>query len=93
MRTVEILNGYAKRLSLTWRQLDASRLFSGQIMDTGSLPVNGELRFPIYARLAGVAAIDAGRVFSSLGRIGISQWKINPAINTGQRRELFTLPR
>ena len=51
-----------------------------RIMDKASILVNGELRFPIYARLAGITAIDAGRVFSSLRTINISDWKINPTI-------------
>ena len=51
-----------------------------RIMDKGSILVNSELRFPIYARLGGIAGVDAGRVFSSIETIGINNWKINPMI-------------
>jgi outer membrane protein assembly factor BamA len=41
--------------------------------------INAELRFLIWWRFGGIAGIDAGRVFSSLGRFSFADWRISPA--------------
>ncbi len=39
---------------------------------------NAELRFPIFGRFGGVAALDAGNVWESLSLVGWPNWKWNP---------------
>jgi outer membrane protein assembly factor BamA len=47
-------------------------------MDRTAAIINGELRFPIYRRLAGVGGIDLGRVWGSTKQMGIAAWHMNP---------------
>ena len=53
--------------------------------------VNAELRFPVYKRLAGVGAIDAGRVFHSLSQYNLSQWAVNPTVGLRLIMETFVV--
>ncbi len=53
--------------------------------------MNGEFRFPIYKRLAGIAGIDAGRVWPSAGAVGVSGWTMNPTAGLRVVMETFVV--
>ncbi len=50
-----------------------------RFLDKSSAYINAEFRFPIWWKFGGIAGIDAGRVFSSLNKFSLSEWKICPA--------------
>jgi len=52
---------------------------------------NAEVRFPIYKRLSGVTAIDAGRVFHSLSQYSLSRWAVNPTVGLRLVMETFVV--
>jgi outer membrane protein assembly factor BamA len=49
-------------------------------LDRVASVANAELRFPLYRRLAGVAALDAGRVFHALSEYSLNRWAVNPTV-------------
>ncbi len=51
-----------------------------RFLDKSSTYINAEFRFPIWWRFGGIAGIDAGRVFSSLEKFSLGEWKICPAV-------------
>jgi outer membrane protein assembly factor BamA len=53
--------------------------------------MNGELRFPIFRRLAGVAGIDLGRVWPSMKKAGLSGWTMNPSAGLRVVMETFVV--
>jgi len=59
-----------------------------RFLDKIAAVANAELRFPIYWRFGGVAAIDLGRVWNKNSEIGIAGWHMNP--NFGLRFYLET---
>lgn len=60
-------------------------------LDRVAAACNGEVRFPIYKRLGGVAAIDAGRVWSAVKDVGLSRWTVNPTAGLRFIRETFVV--
>ncbi len=60
-------------------------------LDQVAAVANAELRFPIYWRLAGVAALDAGRVFHSLSQYSLSRWAVNPTVGRRLGMETFVV--
>jgi outer membrane protein assembly factor BamA len=53
--------------------------------------LNGELRFPIYKRFAGVAGIDLGNVWPSVKQIGVAGWTMNPTAGLRYIMETFVV--
>jgi len=49
-----------------------------RFLDKTAVVGNAEVRFPIYKRLGGTAAIDAGRVWGSLRQVSLKSWMTNP---------------
>ena len=49
-------------------------------LDKTSSIFNAELRFPIYWRFGGIAAIDAGKVWSSISKFDLRNWAVNTAL-------------
>ena len=49
-----------------------------RFLDKTSIILNAEIRFPIYWRLGGVFGMDAGKVWSSIGKINLKNWSDNP---------------
>jgi endonuclease/exonuclease/phosphatase family metal-dependent hydrolase len=49
-----------------------------RFLDKTSAVWNAELRFPIYWRFGGVLGLDGGNVWSSLSKIGLTNWAMNP---------------
>jgi hypothetical protein len=47
-------------------------------LDKVSALVNAEIRFPIVWRFGGIAGIDAGKVWSGIGRLDFPRWVWNP---------------
>jgi outer membrane protein assembly factor BamA len=60
-------------------------------LDRAFAVLNGELRFPIYRRLAGVAGVDLGRVWPSMTQMGLSGWSMNPAAGLRVIMETFVV--
>lgn len=60
-------------------------------LDRVAATFNGEVRFPVYKRLGGVAAIDAGRVWSSVKELGLSGWRTNPTVGLRFIMETFVV--
>jgi hypothetical protein len=60
-------------------------------LDEVAAVANAEVRFPIYKRLAGVAAMDAGRVFHSLSQYSLSHWAVNPTLGLRLCMETFVV--
>lgn len=60
-------------------------------LDKVAAVANAELRFPIYWRFAGAAALDAGRVFHSLSQYSLNQWIVNPTLGLRLRMETFVV--
>lgn len=60
-------------------------------LDRVATVANAEVRFPIYRRLAGIAAVDAGRVFHSLSQYSLSRWKLNPTAGLRLIMETFVV--
>jgi len=46
-----------------------------RFIDRALTLVSNEYRFPIYGKLGGVLLADAGRVYSSIGKINLHNWK------------------
>jgi outer membrane protein assembly factor BamA len=53
--------------------------------------VNGELRFPIYRRFAGVAGFDLGSVWPSLKMMRLAGWSMNPTAGLRFIMETFVV--
>jgi len=53
--------------------------------------INGEMRFPIYRRLAGVGGIDLGRVWGSTKQLGTAGWHVNPTAGLRFVMETFVV--
>jgi outer membrane protein assembly factor BamA len=62
-----------------------------RFLDQVAAVANAEVRFPIYKRLSGVTAIDAGRVFHSLSQYSLSRWAVNPTVGLRLVMETFVV--
>ena len=51
-----------------------------RFLDKTSAVLNIELRFPFYWRFGGVVGLDAGKVWSSIGKMNFENWSYNPTI-------------
>ena len=51
-----------------------------RFLDKSSFLINTELRFPIYKRLGGLLAVDAGKVFPSFSKLDLKNWRANPTL-------------
>ena len=51
-----------------------------RFLDKTAVVGNAEVRYPIYKRLGGTAAIDAGRVWGSLRQVSLRSWMTNPTV-------------
>ncbi len=60
-------------------------------LDMVAAVANAELRFPVYRRLAGIAALDAGRVFHSMSQYSLSHWAVNPTAGLRLCMETFVV--
>jgi len=60
-------------------------------LDRVASVANAELRFPIYRRLGGVAALDAGRVFHMLSQYSLDRWAVNPTVGLRFVLETFVV--
>lgn len=60
-------------------------------LDQVASVANAELRFPIYRRLAGVVALDAGRVFHTLSQYSLDRWAVNPTVGLRFVLETFVV--
>jgi outer membrane protein assembly factor BamA len=60
-------------------------------LDRVATVANAEFRFPVYKRLAGIAGIDAGRVFHSLSQYSLSRWAVNPTVGLRLIMETFVV--
>ena len=60
-------------------------------LDQVAAVANVELRIPLFWRLRGVAAIDAGRVFHSLSEYSLSRWAVNPTVGLRLHMETFVV--
>jgi outer membrane protein assembly factor BamA len=60
-------------------------------LDQVAAVANAEFRFPIYKRLAAVAAVDAGRVFHSLSQYSLARWAVNPTAGLRLVMETFVV--
>jgi len=60
-------------------------------LDRVAAVANAELRFPLYKRLGGVAALDAGRVFHALSEFGLTRWAVNPTAGLRLIMETFVV--
>jgi outer membrane protein assembly factor BamA len=49
-----------------------------RFLDKSLFLLTAELRFPLYKRLGGLLAFDAGKVFSSFNKLEIGNWSANP---------------
>lgn len=49
-------------------------------LDKTSVLVNAELRFPVYWRFGAVLGMDAGKVWSALGKMDLKDWAYNPVL-------------
>jgi hemolysin activation/secretion protein len=41
---------------------------------------NAELRFPIFWRFGAIGGLDAGKVWSSFGKLDVQRWAVNPTV-------------
>lgn len=51
---------------------------SDRFLDKTLALFNAELRFPIYWRFGGVLGLDAGKVWSSVSKLDLKHWPMNP---------------
>lgn len=51
-----------------------------RFVDRGTALINAEFRFPIYKRLGGLIAFDAGQVFPSFKKLRLDAWSANPTL-------------
>ena len=49
-----------------------------RFLDKSDALLNAELRFPIIWRIGGVAGLDAGKVWPTLGQMNLARWASNP---------------
>lgn len=62
-----------------------------RFLDRTAAIANAELRFRIYRRLAGIAGLDAGRVWHSPALMGWHGWHVNPTAGLRLIMETFVV--
>ena len=60
-------------------------------LDKSTVVANAEIRFPIFWRLGGLIALDAGKVFSSFSKISIKDWEMNPTFGLRLYMDTFVV--
>lgn len=60
-------------------------------LDRAVAILNGEFRFRIYKRLAGIVGGDAGKVWPTLAKAGLSGWAMNPTAGLRFVMETFVV--
>ena len=60
-------------------------------LDKTAAVFNAELRFPIFWRFGGVAALDAGKVWSSPAKVDLKRWAMNPTAGLRFYMETFVV--
>jgi hypothetical protein len=62
-----------------------------RFLDKTAAVANAEVRYPIYKRLGGTVALDAGRVWASPRQMSLRNWMTNPAVGLRFYMDTFVL--
>lgn len=66
-------------------------LVQDRYLDKVSGVVNVELRFRIWWRFGGIAGLDAGKVWSSVGKVDFLRWAVSPVAGLRFRMDTFVV--
>ena len=60
-------------------------------LDKSTMLANAEFRFPLFWRLGGIVALDAGKVFLSFDKVSFNDWEVNPTFGLRLHMDTFIL--